>query len=96
MGIPNSVKDADLEKTVINILNQIDVAVDQRDIVAVHRLKGNNQRFPSTIVRFLNRKHAYRAKSNKKKLANRDIIFKGLFIVENLCPVYIQFKYLFA
>ena len=61
------------------------------DIVAVHRLNRKvNSKFKSTVVRFVNRKDAFRSLKYKKNLAicgEKLGIFK-LFMVENLCPVY--------
>ena len=94
LGIPTSVSDEKLEETVIGILCKIGVVVEKTDIVAVHRLfkKSKDNKPASTIIRFLNRKDAFAAKKNRKLLKSLDsdgeIIYKSLFIVENLCPAY--------
>ena len=52
-GIPPSIKDEDLENTVIAIADKIGVQIKKRDIAACHRLRGERK---DTIVRFPNRK----------------------------------------
>ena len=91
LGIPSSVKIHDLEDKAIEILRNIGVVVDPKEIVAVHRLKDyKNGKPPSTIVRFVNRKHAFESLKNKKKLniCEEKMGLKHLYIIENLCPVY--------
>ena len=51
VGIPQSVKDDDLEKEVIKIVNKVDINITERDIQAVHRI-GKEGR---TIIKFSNR-----------------------------------------
>ena len=57
-GIPASVKDEQLESTVINILNKLQIYIGGRDISAIHRLGVTKDiRYPArVIVKFINRK----------------------------------------
>ena len=93
LNIPSSVKIEQREGKVIEILHHIGVKVESKDIIAVHRLKGhNNGKHPSTIVRFVNRKHAFLSLKNKRQIniSEEKMGLKHLFIIENLCPVYKQ------
>ena len=95
LNIPKSVGINQLEGKAIEILGNIGVVVQPKDIVAVHRLRDpGNGKAPSTIIRFVNRKHAFLSLKNKKKLINCEEIMglRHLFMVENLCPTY---KHLF-
>ena len=66
LNIPTTVSIKDLEDKVIEILRNIGVVIERKDIVAVHRLKDfKNGNPPSTIVRFVNRKHAFQSLINK-------------------------------
>ena len=62
-GIPQSVKYKDLEDKVINVLDKVNVKVTKNDKETCHRLDDSRK----TIVRFVNRKHPFRALKNKKK-----------------------------
>ena len=84
IGIDESVLDKDLEKKVCNILEDIDVNVNEREIQACHRL-GDGKR---TIVKFVNRKSVFDVLSSRKKLANIAEYKKKMFINESLCPYY--------
>ena len=62
-GIPQSVKNKDLEEKVINVLDKVNVRVTKNDTEA-HRRLGDSRK---TIVRLVNRKHLSEAlKQNKK------------------------------
>ena len=68
-GIPDSVNNKNLEKTVVQILNSIGVKISSYKITACHRLKKEkNSRYSNVIVRFMNRKDAYKAIRNSYKL----------------------------
>ena len=82
-GIPNSVSDENLEKEVVDILKEIDVVVSVNDIEACHRVGPPKNDSKKTIVRFVNRKHAKKALTNRKNLRNMTST-KKLFINENL------------
>jgi len=93
-GLPESIKDEDLEKKVIDICHEIGVDIDQSSIVACHRLprkKSSNIPKP-VIVKFLNRKVVDKVKRSKKKLKEikKDIGVdpKQIYINENLCHAY--------
>ena len=95
-GIPESVDNRNLEKTVIKVANVIGVQIDSKDIEACHRLaKRKNDRGPQrTIVRFVNRKNCESLHRNKKKLTNdytknrlRECgIHNNVYINSNLSP----------
>ena len=85
-GLPETIKDDKLEETCLEILEDIGVEkVSPMSVVGCHRLKNRSK----VILRFVNRKHAYKALHNKKKL--KDInkqkygLKDGLYINENLC-----------
>ena len=95
-GIPDSVENKNLEKTVVKIAEIIGVDVKSNDIEACHRLaKRRNEGGPKrTIVRFVNRKNCESLLRNKKKLnydetknkLNHIGIRNNLFINSNLSP----------
>ena len=88
LGIPEFIGIENLEMEVIKILSSIGVYVDSYQIVAVHRLKETNTNNPrSTIVRFVNRKHAFLALFNKNNL-RKTTGYQNVYIIENLCPLY--------
>ena len=89
-GIPNSIKQDDLESKVCEILSTIDVTVTPSEIEACHRLKNNDR----TIVKFCRRKGCNMVLKNKNKLKVADKTKLGfeddhkIFINESLCPEY--------
>ena len=91
-GIPDDVDDQKLEEKVIEILDKIDVNVSSKDVEACHRIGKSKNSSKTTIVRFVNRKHAKKALVNRKGLKNIDKTSIGLekshgiFINENLTP----------
>ena len=58
LGIPNSIRQQNLESEVLNILRVFGLKkIASYDIVACHRLKGKNDKYPArSIIRFTNRK----------------------------------------
>ncbi len=90
MGIPDSVKDNELEKTVVDILRRINVYnLDHFEIVGCHRLKKHKRDQPANvIIRFVNRRRAYQCIENRRLLKSEIPEFPNLYIVENLCPKY--------
>ena len=95
-GIPDSVKDSDLEDTVLKIFKETGVDVSHENVEAVHRLKSNGSP-KKTIIKLSRRKDAHRVMKNKQKLKNIDSSALGLpsgcriYINESLCKYY---KYL--
>ena len=89
IGIPNSVKDGDLEVNVLRILHQIGLPrIQHYNIAACHRLN-TKDRFgnKNTIVRFINLKDSISCLKNKKNLQFcRELGFHHIYITENLCP----------
>ena len=85
-GLPEAIEDNKLEETCLNILDDIGVGkVSPMSVVGCHRLKNRSK----VILRFVNRKHAYKALHNKKKLQtiNKEKygLKDSLYINENLC-----------
>ena len=96
-GIPDNIQHENLESTVGNILNRLNIKVGWNDFQACHRLKNHPRAVgpEKTIVRFVNRKHTIMALSKKKTV--KDIDFSDImgdsskiYISENLCPAYRQ------
>lgn len=94
-GIPDFVKDDDLEDTVKDILGKIDVKTLKKNIEACHRLPPTkNNKSKKVIVRFVNRKTCENALKAKKKLSNIDMeslnFYKKtkIYINENLNKYY--------
>ena len=88
IGIPSNIKQNDLERHVVKVINGIGVNIEHYDIAACHRLYQPKKNFPpDTIVRFVNRKKVYQIHKNKFKLNNKPQT-RTLRIVENLCPEY--------
>ena len=70
-GIPENIKDTELEKTVISTLEKLSIYVNGKDISACHRLGryNRNSRYPRrVIVRFVNRKIVHLAMDKKDRL----------------------------
>ena len=92
-GIPDNIKQNDLELYVVKILNKIGVGVNSYGIAACHRLKSRKNQYQNVIVRFINRKHAIKSIENSYKLQISNFSNdRKKFIYENLCP---YFKKLF-
>ena len=93
-NIPESILKKDLEKYVITVLSSIGVKLVHYDIVATHRI-GDKQteKNRKVIVRFVNRKNAYYAIKNGRKLRTSNTHqYKNYFITENLC---LEFRQIF-
>ena len=91
-GISDSVCDEDLDSKVIDILAEIGVNVESKDIEACHRIGKSSPK--NSIVRFMNRKVCKSALKNRKKIRSVDAtklelpIRSKLFINENLSPYF--------
>ena len=83
-GIPASIKDDDLEQTVVSIAEKIGVKIKKRDIAACHRLRGERK---DTIVRFPNRKFVDSLFANAAQLKGKDL---SETLGANHPPVYIN------
>lgn len=89
-GIPDNVRQNDLEDKVIEVVSAINVEISKEDIEACHRIgKSHNNLKKKTIVRFTNRKVAKSALYKRKHLQSMDKSSIGLqnaeiFINENL------------
>ena len=92
-GIPSSITDEQVESKVVDILNKINAPVCLRDIQAAHRIGRDKQR---TIVRFVNRKDAEAAISNRSTLKDVDVTSFGtkIYIEENFCPFLSKIGYM--
>ena len=90
VGIPNSIGNSVLEKTVRGVFKKISVEIDERDVQAYHCLKEKER----TIVKFVNRKDCLqilRVKKDLKSLDTTELDFPWntkIFINESLCPYY--------
>ena len=98
-GIPQSIEQIDLERTLLNVFDKIDAPVDPQNIEACHRLKSDdNGRSNKVNVKFSKRKDMVRI-MNKKSLKNANLDGTGpppstsLFINPSLCSYY---KYLWS
>ena len=67
VGIPVSITDKNLQETVCNILNEIDVPCGSEDLEDCQRIKGDR-----TIVKFSSRRKSSEVLCKKKKLKNID------------------------
>ena len=99
-GIPQSIEQIDLERTVLKVFDKIDAPVDPQNIEACHRLKSDdNGRSNKVIVKFSKRKDMARIMNKKKFLKNANLDGTGLpsstslFINPSLCSYY---KYLWS
>ena len=84
-NIPESVDD-NLEEFIIKMLKSTNMDISSYDIVAVHRLGKKTNRTRNVIVRFLNRKDAYKTLKLNQKLKSIPQ-YKKIYITENLCPI---------
>ena len=96
-GIPQSIEQIDLERTLLNVFDKIDAPVDPQNIEACRRLKSDdNGQSNKVIVKFSKRKDMVRV-MNKKKFLNLDGTGfppnTSLFINPSLCSYY---KYLWS
>ena len=91
-GISYDIEDQNREDKVIELLDKIDANVSSKDIEDCHRIGKSKNLSKTTIVHFLNRKHAKKALVTKKQLKNIDRTSIGLekshctFKNENLTP----------
>ena len=87
-GIPENIRQQELETHIIKVLLAMGIKVVLYDIVAVHRLgKVFNAKPRNVIVRFVNRKYAELAIKSSFKLSNvQNKLYSKYYIVENLCP----------
>ena len=65
-GTLDDVEDQNLEEKVIEILDKSDLNVSSKDIEACHRMGKSKNFSKTTIVRFINRKHAIKPLSIEK------------------------------
>ena len=70
-GISDSIDDNNLENTLISMMSDINVNIEENDIEACHRFGKPDIKSKSknTVVRFVNRKNCNKTFENKKKLA---------------------------
>ena len=97
-GIPQSIEQIDLERTLLNVFDKIDAPVDPQNIGACHRLKSDdNGRSNKVIVEFSKRKDMVQIMNKKKSLKNANLDGTGLppstslFINPSLCSYYKYF-----
>ena len=94
-GIPDSVKQNELESKVIEIAKAVNIDISPNEIEACHRLyQRKNQQGPKrTIVRFVNRKLAEKLIKKGKYFSKREVFEKAnltnkIYINNNLCSYY--------
>lgn len=94
-GIPDSVKQNELESKVIEIAKAVNIDIPPNEIEACHRLfQRKNQKGPKrTIVRFVNRKLAEKLIKKGKDFSKREVFEKAdltnkIYINNNLCSYY--------
>ena len=95
-GIPDSTDDNNLENTVISMMSNINVNIEENDIEACHRFGKPDVTSKSkkkTVACFVNRKNCYKIFENKKKLSklnNEKHNFREgtkIFVSESLTPM---------
>ena len=90
VNIPESFSQKELELLLLKIFNSMKIPMQSYDIVAVHRIGASKSNQPrNVIMRFINRKNAFRVMKNKKLLNTTGTKFKlnNLYVIENLCRV---------
>ena len=99
-GIPQSIKQIDLERPVLNVFDKKDAPVEPQNTEACHRLKSDdNGRSNKIIVKFSKRKDMVRVMNKKNSLKNDNLDRESLppsmslFINPSLCSYY---KYLWS
>ena len=87
-NISENIHQRDLESFVVQMLNSAGIKIRSYDIVAVHRLgKFVAGKKRNVIVRFVNRKNAYKCFGLGKKLNKiEDYKNKRIYSIGNLCP----------
>ena len=89
-GVPEQVEQNELEYTVINVLKNLGITINRKDISAIHRLgKSRDPRYPSrVIVKFTNRKIANLCFENKDWLPElRNTLGMNLRFYESLAEL---------
>ena len=88
-GIPDNIKQSDLEQTALSIIRKIGIIdVTSYQVVACHRLikKGNKTKYPAnTIIRFTNRRIVETCLQNKGRLLDIKPFGFNLRFFESLC-----------
>ena len=89
-GVPENIPQSELERKMIDVLRRSGVHnLCHYEIAACHRLQGKKfgEKTKLVIIRFVNRKRAYEALSNRRNLRHIHDL-PGLFVHNSLC-----FKY---
>ena len=90
-GIPNSVKDDDLEGKVLEVFDKLGVVIKEENVEACHRIKQGSDR---TIIKLSRRKDCPQIMKVKRDLRNMDLSETGLpvgttlFVNESSCSYY--------
>ena len=85
-NISENVSDDQLEDYILKLLNSFNFRISNYDIVDVLRIgKKKRNRARNVIVRFLNRKDAFRSLKLNYRLKS-SLQYKTVFVTENLCP----------
>lgn len=84
-GIPNYVKNDDLENACIDIVNRLGYHITEYEVVACHRLKKTDKDAPAPVImRFTNRKVVEYCMKNRFYVPKLRLPFK-LMLSEDLC-----------
>ena len=89
MNIPESIPQRELESTIINLLNSVNINVCSYDVVAVHRVGKKPGHSPrNVIIRFINRKDPILIMRRRYQIekAAKSFNLNGIRFIENLCP----------
>ena len=93
-GIPDFIDDNNLENTVISMMSNINVYIEENDIEVCHWFgKPVTSKSEKTIVRFANKKNCNKIFENKKKLAKLNSQMHNfregtkIFVSESLTPM---------
>ena len=98
-GIPDEVSDAHLEDKIMEILGEINVRVEPKEVEACHRLPQGrfSKGLKRTVIRFTNRKICDVIHRNKKKLKNVDkkklCLKDNVYVNYSLCRDYRKLWY---
>ena len=89
-GLPESIKNSELEDTALQLFKKLDVEVDSSNIDDCHQLPSKEPK--RVIVKFSERKDANRVRKVKKNLKGMDLSSVGIrspvYINNSLCKYY--------
>ena len=92
-GIPSSMKDNNLEDTVLKLFRKVDVLIDPSN-VDCHRLKSRNNAPQKVFIKLSKRNDVYLVLKVKSSFENADVTENGIppntpiFVNQSLCSYY--------